>query len=134
VSASTGSSLSLLYDDIGVGRSLPNVLKRISNLVALKNTVKYLQKKTLKRICVNFYCVLYRDCSRTKTQISSSTGCLILLAKSVTTAGTNSPPFDADITVECVDKFSALAAAKRKYQAKSSAALVKYCQLPLLKI
>ncbi|XP_059468321.1 1-phosphatidylinositol 3-phosphate 5-kinase isoform X2 [Neocloeon triangulifer] len=37
-SLSSGSSLSLLYEDIGVGRSLPNVLKRISNLVALKNT------------------------------------------------------------------------------------------------
>ncbi|XP_065348560.1 1-phosphatidylinositol 3-phosphate 5-kinase isoform X2 [Cloeon dipterum] len=37
-SSSSGSSLSVLYEDIGVGRSLPNVLKRISNLVALKNT------------------------------------------------------------------------------------------------
>lgn len=47
--------------DVTEERSLPNVLKRISNLLALKTNVCYVHYQLIfKCICVFFFCVSYR--------------------------------------------------------------------------
>lgn len=110
-------------EDLSEGRTLPNVMKRLSNLLALKNTVS---NPTIVHLCIIPLLFSFRIFKRTVILSSVSIGCLITLLKNASIVPKSLQPGAGGTIVVSVVKYFVQGVALKNFLENLWVAQVSY--------